>query len=323
MRYNIYVNWVDLVIIIVLIFFAFEGLGRSLISEIFDLLSFIFAFLVSIMFYNLAAHQLELLFSLPHSLANVLGFIATWFVTETVLLSLVNLVFRKISRLDKIPASSILSMIPSTLKGLAFVAVLLVLVGTFPVQPKIKKDINDSKIGSVILNKTYQLETPLKGIFGGLANDTLTFLTVHPKTNERLGLGFQTDDFSFDEKVELKMVELVNKERITRGFEALLFDSNLRAVARVQSADMFKRGYFSHYSPEGKNVADRANEAGVSYLVIGENLAFAPTLELAHHGLVNSPGHRANILSSDFKKIGIGVASSTSFGMMFTQVFSN
>lgn len=316
-------NWVDLTILAILLFFAFEGLGRSLASEIFDLLSFIFAFLLSLRFYNVAAKQLASIFSLPHSLANVLGFITVWFITETILLSLITLVFKRVSRLDKIPGRSILSMIPSTLKGLAFVAVILVLVGTFPVQPRIKKDINDSKIGSVILNKTYQLEAPLKQVFGGLANDTLTFLTVHPKTNERLGLGFQTDKFSFDEKAEFKMIELVNKERTTRGFEALLFDSSLRVVARVQSADMFKRGYFSHYSQEGQNVADRAREAGVSYLVIGENLAFAPTLELAHQGLINSPGHRANILSSDFKKIGIGVASSTNFGMMFTQVFSN
>lgn len=57
--------------------------------------------------------------------------------------------------------------------------------------------------------------------------------------------------------------------------------------------------------------------------MVGENLAFAPNLELAHQGLMNSPGHRANILSSDYYKIGIGIAQSEDYGLMITQVFSN
>jgi uncharacterized protein YkwD len=86
---------------------------------------------------------------------------------------------------------------------------------------------------------------------------------------------------------------------------------------------MFKRGYFAHNSPEGENVADRAEKVGVDYQVIGENLAYAPTLALAHNGLMNSPGHRANILSSDYQKIGIGVQDGGVYGLMITQVFSN
>jgi uncharacterized protein YkwD len=103
----------------------------------------------------------------------------------------------------------------------------------------------------------------------------------------------------------------------------LEFDANLRKVARGHSEDMFKRGYFSHYSPEGDSVADRAEEQNIDFLVIGENLAFAPNLELAHRGLMNSEGHRANILSKDYGKIGIGVLDGGVYGKMFTQVFSN
>ena len=116
---------------------------------------------------------------------------------------------------------------------------------------------------------------------------------------------------------------MVNSEREQRGFKKLSFDPNLRDVGRLHSADMFRRGYFSHYSPEGKSVAERAVEAGIDYLVIGENLAYAPNLELSHRGLMNSPGHRANILSSDFGKIGIGIQDGVVYGLMVTQVFSN
>ncbi len=316
-------NWVDLAIIAVLLFFAFEGFGRSLLSELFDLISFILALVLSLQFYNLASRQLENFFSLPHSFANVLGFIIAWFVIETVLLFVSRLILPKVQKHFKVPGEKYLGIVPSLLRGLIFIAIFLVLLATFPVQPRVKKAVNQSRLGSFILAKTYQLETPLKSVFGGFANDTLTFLTVKPQSNERIDVGFKTDKFSYDEAMEFAMIDLVNKERVTRGLVPLKYNPYLREVGRMHSADMFKRGYFSHYSPEGKSVADRAEAQGVDYLVIGENLAFAPNLELAHSGLMNSEGHRANILSPDYHQIGVGAAVSDEYGVMFTQVFRN
>ncbi len=316
-------NWVDLAIIGVLLFFAFEGWGRSLMAELLDLITFILALVLSLRFYNLAARLMETSFSLPHSFANVLGFIVAWFVIETVLLLGSRALLPHIYKFVKFPGEKYLGVIPSLMRGLIFIAIFLVLLATFPVQPRIKKAVNESKLGSVILAKTYQLESPLKGVFGGFANDTLTFLTVKPESNERIDVGFKTDKFEFDESLEFAMIELVNKERVSRGLVALKYNPALRVVARGHSSDMFKRGYFSHYSPENKSVADRAEEAGVDYLIIGENLAYAPNLELAHSGLMNSEGHRANILSKDYTQVAIGIASSEEYGLMITQVFRN
>lgn len=315
-------NWVDLVIIFTLVFFAYEGLGKSLLYEIYNLLSFLAAFFLSLKFYNLSSKQLEILFPLPHSLANVLGFIGVWYATEIGLYILARFFLPKVPDLN-LPGEKFLSIIPAFLRGVIFIAVLLVLLATFPIQPQIKKEIRSSKIGSAILTQTYQLEAPLKNVFGDLANDTLSFLTVKPATNETVNLGFQNNKFYFDEGTERAMIDLVNKERVKEGLQTLTYDPALRQIARAHSADMFKRGYFSHYSPEGLTVADRAVEVGIKYLIIGENLAYAPSLELAHQGLMNSPGHRANILSPDYKKIGIGVANGDEYGIMFTQVFKD
>ena len=104
---------------------------------------------------------------------------------------------------------------------------------------------------------------------------------------------------------------------------SLRFDASLQKIARLHSEDMFIRGYFSHYSPENETVAERAMKNDVNYMVIGENLAYAPDLELAHEGLMNSPGHRANILSPEFEKVGIGIMDGGVYGLMVTQVFSN
>ncbi len=316
------INWVDLVILGTLLLFAFEALGRPLILELLDLASFLLAAILSFSYYNLPAQFFETQFKIPHGLTLVLGFMSVWFLSETIFYLLVRLLLQKIPRI-KLPVFKFLSIIPALLRGLIFIAIILVMTATFPIQPNIKKAVLDSKIGSVILKNAYTLEQPVKQVFGGVANDSLTFLTIKPKTDQRVNLGFQTSQFSIDMVSEKTMIDLVNKERVSRGFPALSFDEKLRGIARLHSGDMLTRGYFSHYSPEGKTVADRALAAGIDFLVVGENLAYAPDVESAHKGLMNSEGHRANILSPDFSKIGIGVMDGGVYGRMFTQVFAN
>lgn len=315
-------NWVDFLIIFALIFFALESLGRPFILETLDLISFLLAFFLSFRFYDLPVKFFESQFSVPHGLSLVLSFMTVWFFTESIFYFVVKIVIAKIGR-KRITTLEMLSFIPALLRGLVFIALILVLIATFPVQPALKKGVLDSKFGSQILKNAYSLEQPVREVFGGVSNESLTFLTIEPKTEKKVNLGFQTNDVVLDEKTEGDMIALVNKERSTRGIKTLNFDSKLKAIAREHSEDMFKRGYFSHYSPEGLTVADRASNRGVDFLVIGENLAYAPDLELAHKGLMNSPGHRANILSTDYGKVGIGVIDGGVYGKMFTQVFSN
>ncbi|MDD5415853.1 MAG: CvpA family protein [Candidatus Daviesbacteria bacterium] len=315
-------NWVDLVIIGILLLFALEALGRPLILELLDFASFLLAGILSFSYYNLPAKFFESQFHIPHGLTLVLGFMTVWFLSEIVFYLLVRFILPKIPKF-RILRSKVLSAVPAMLRSLIFIALVLVMVATFPIQPAIKKSVLDSKIGSRILKAAYGLESPVKKVFGGVANDSLTFLTIEPRTNEKVNLGFQTTQVSLDSASEDKMIEMVNKERVSRGIRALVFDVKLRDIARSHSEDMFKRGYFSHYSPEGQTVADRALNAGVDFLVIGENLAYAPSVELAGQGLMNSPGHRANILSADYGRIGIGVMDGGVYGKMFTQVFTN
>jgi uncharacterized protein YkwD len=316
-------TWADFVIILILLFFASEGFGKRLLAEMLNLLSFIVGFLLALRFYNLVGERIENLFTLPHSFANVIGFLLIWFTSELLFMLSHIIIYHIFKKIPALPKEELLSMIPAFFRGAIFVSMLLVLVATFPIQSDIKKDIVESKSGSFILSQTNQLEAPLKNIFGNFANDTLTFLTIHPRSDESVNLGFKTDNFTFDDRSEQAMIDLVNQERAAQGLWLLKYDSGLKEVGRLHSADMFKRGYFSHYTPERTDVGDRVESAGINFVVVGENLAFAPSLPIAHQGLMNSPGHRANILSRDYHRIGIGVAVSSKYGMMFTQVFMN
>jgi uncharacterized protein YkwD len=86
---------------------------------------------------------------------------------------------------------------------------------------------------------------------------------------------------------------------------------------------MFAKGYFSHVNLEGESPSDRITKAKVRFLTAGENLAYAHTLTIAHNGLMNSPGHRANILHKDYGRVGIGILDGGIYGLMVTQNFRN
>lgn len=316
-------NVVDLAIIAILILFGFRGFNRNFIGELADLTSFLLALVLSLSFYNNISNLFQRNFSLPHSISTVVGFITIWFFVETVLMILTQIIFSKFKFSWVSSKLNLLSIILSFCKGVILIAIILIIIASFRIQPQIKKTVDNSLLGSFIILKTQSLETPLKNIFGGITEDTLTFLTIKPETTEKIDLGFKNNNFFANESLENQMIFLVNKERVTRNLKVLELDPKLRDVARMHSKDMFLRGYFAHYTPEGKNVADRAEDAGVRYLIIGENLAYAPSLMLAQSGLMDSPGHRANILSLDFSKIGVGIMDGKEYGLMITQVFSN
>lgn len=120
---------------------------------------------------------------------------------------------------------------------------------------------------------------------------------------------------------ESKMVNLVNQERLGQGIKPLSVNQQLTALARLKSQDMVKNNYFSHNSPTYGSPFDMMKANGVKYSTAGENLAGASTTEAAHQNLMNSAGHRANILNSSFNQIGIGIASGSIYGNIYTQMF--
>lgn len=120
---------------------------------------------------------------------------------------------------------------------------------------------------------------------------------------------------------EARMVELVNAERSKAGAPPLAVDLTLTRLARQKSADMIKLNYFDHQSPTYGSPFDMMKAAGVTYRTAGENLAGAPTVDRAHTSLMNSPGHRRNILNPAFTHIGIGIVEGGPYGLMITQMF--
>lgn len=120
---------------------------------------------------------------------------------------------------------------------------------------------------------------------------------------------------------EQEMVKLVNGERLKRGLSPLRVDLALSEVARFKSQDMLDNNYFSHYSPTYSSPFEMMKSFGIKYIYAGENIAGNPTVKEAHQSLMNSEGHKKNILNPNFTHIGIGVKEGSKFGKIFTQMF--
>jgi len=120
---------------------------------------------------------------------------------------------------------------------------------------------------------------------------------------------------------EQRMVDLVNQERTKNGLAPLTVDLELSRVAAIKSQDMADNNYFSHNSPTYGSPFDMMDKFNIKYLHAGENLAGNSSVESAHTALMNSSGHRQNILSPDFTHIGIGIRPSDRYGYIYTQMF--
>lgn len=128
------------------------------------------------------------------------------------------------------------------------------------------------------------------------------------------------------EAAEARLVELVNRDRARYKLPPLEHDPRVSAVARAHSREMYETGVVAHISPRTGSASDRVRAAAIKTPVVLENVARAYGVGEAEEGLMNSPGHRANILSPDATHVGIGVVVGEEVAgrreLFITQVFT-
>ncbi len=118
---------------------------------------------------------------------------------------------------------------------------------------------------------------------------------------------------------EQKVAELVNAERAKHGLPALTLSAELCRGARAKSQDMAQNHYFSHTSPTYGSPFDMMKQFGITYRTAGENIAQGQTTpEAVVTAWMNSEGHRANILSTQYTSLGVGYVAN---GNYWTQWF--
>ena len=114
---------------------------------------------------------------------------------------------------------------------------------------------------------------------------------------------------------ESQMIHLINSIRSSRGLQLLNPNPILNSIARSRSQDMLNRNYFSHYTPEGKNIFNILVENGIMYAMGAENLSQSSppswgSPEAVINSWMNSGPHRANLLNPHYGQLGLGVVDS-------------
>ena len=127
------------------------------------------------------------------------------------------------------------------------------------------------------------------------------------------------DDNGYNSSYEQQVLNLVNKERRSQGLSALSLSAEAQQAARVRAKEIVSS--FSHTRPNGTSCFTVLNEIGAKYTSAGENIAKGQkTPEQVVEAWMNSPSHRANILSSKYTKLGVGYyfnGSNTYWAQMF------
>ena len=114
---------------------------------------------------------------------------------------------------------------------------------------------------------------------------------------------------------------LVNSDRARYALPALTLDPALCRIARIKSQDMRDNQYFAHTSPTYGDVRSMLRRFGYAYTAAGENIAHHATVEKAQAAFLSSPGHRRNIMSGTYTKVGMGAAIDAQGYVYLTQIF--
>ena len=183
-----------------------------------------------------------------------------------------------------------------------------------------------------------EIEKTVIPITETIEKGTLTLSQITEDTTISLSAG--TNGTTKEKQAEMEVHRLINLEREKHGLETLGYDEKLASIAKSHSKDMASSGYFSHDTPEGLDPTDRASKAdyvcryqigNLIYSGIGENIHMVKgssialwssesIAEMAVSDWMDSPGHRKNILTSNFSNEGIGVSISA-FTIYVTQNF--
>lgn len=118
-----------------------------------------------------------------------------------------------------------------------------------------------------------------------------------------------------------ELLNLINEDRATHGLDAVTMADDLNAIAQAHSQDMETNNFFGHVNLAGETPDDRRLEAGITTSV-GENIAKDTSIEFGHYGLMRSAAHRENILTTDWTRVGVGIALSDDGYLYITQEFS-
>ena len=316
-------NWIDLTLLVIFLLAILAGWYRGFILGSLDLLSWAGSLVLGYMLYGYMARFLGQFLNIGVWLLPT-SFVITTILARVAIGLIVRIFIRHIpERIKFNPLNRFLGIIPGAINGWLYGIIFSALLLSLPLKDSITEETRESWLAGRLAIESEWANKKLSPVFDDAIRQTINTLTVHPESDETVNLPFKYENATVEPDLETEMLAMVNKERTSRGLKPLKPDPELTAVARAHSKDMFARGYFAHVNLQGQDPFQRMKQAHVSFKSAGENLALAKTVEMAHTNLMNSPGHRANILQPAYGRLGIGILDGGYYGLMISQEFRN
>lgn len=319
-------NWVDWIIIFLVSYEIFQGWKAGFVKIGISFIAFALSLWVSIYYNTPVSNFFSEKFGIAQAWCTLLSYVSIALIGQTILTYMLSFIVSKLpAKIEKSPINSVLGSLVSGINNLTTIAFALIIILALPLKGTVQKDIRLSVIGGKILHFVETYGGPIKLTAAEIKKNAAKFLTVSPGSSSSMPLDVDVkpDQMTIDDEKERELLSLVNQERVKAGLKPFTVDVKVVKVARDYSKDMFTKKYFSHISPDGKDLSARLKAGEVKFSLAGENLAFAPDVATAHEGLMNSPEHKKNLLDPGFNHIGIGIISTTKYGIMVTQDFTN
>ncbi len=319
---------IDFAILIFLGLLLFRGWTRGFVREAMDLAGLVIGTVIA---FRLAPAVGAIVGSMSSLSDEMARFIGGFLIFLAVGIG-AAVATRKIERVARLPGLNMMNRAGGA--GLAaawgvFLATLVLTMGVvLPMPPAVANSIDDSAVARTLTNPHGVAQELFIGLSGDRLVETMLNLReavgirrviVDPDATIDIGPS-DAEDIARDFEAAVDIFGRVNVARVDAGLDPLVWDDALAEVGLGHAVEMYLGGYFSHTSPVTGDVGDRLNDAGISFQVGGENLALAATVTEVHEGLMESPGHRANIEAHFYQWIGIAVVSGP-LGLMTVQVF--
>ena len=317
-------NYIDFLLFIIRALALWSGYLKGFILGLVDLIIMLGSLGAAIVFYPSVEKFVTNYFSVSGVWGRPFSFLVIIVLVRLILSTVLKLVLKDVSPQAHLKLENkLMGLFPGFVNGLIYSAIVSALLLSIPISDAVSEHTKTSNVAPKLALQVEWLEDKLSPVFNDAVNRSINKVTIEPQSKTTIDLQFTVTDPTVRPGLEDKMLTLINAERMKRKLRALVADPEVLPVARAHSIDMFARGYFSHQTPEGLTPSDRVKRSKVRYLIMGENLALGQTLSICHRGLMNSPGHRANILSTAYLRVAIGIVDGGVHGLMVTQEFRN
>jgi uncharacterized protein YkwD len=317
---------IDLIIAIIAALFIMDGVRRGFIAGALGLGGVLGALALALRAYPVVSPYAAEWLSLPPTVADALTFTAVLTLSQLLAtlvvhaaLALLTPLFLAIAPLR--PLERVAGAVPGLLLASVVATLALAPLRVLPVPAQWEDAFTRSLLAAEIPRRTSPYVPGLERLVNQVARTRAPHVAYHIDPDESITIP-RVELPAADPVAEARMLELVNVERQRAGLRPLAQDETLHTTARLHSAEMFQLGYFSHTSPVSGDLQARLR-GRLLYSRSSENIAYAPTVEAAHTGLMLSPSHRAAILTPEYTRAGIGAMNGGPNGLMFTQHFAS